>query len=317
MENSKSSYVKIINEICAEENIALSSYSYDWAFCLRKDEKRAFILGYQFGLNPSSVQQVCNDKNIASEVLKEEHIPSVYHACFMAPSMLQYTGGGGSWKELLSRLEKGPIVCKDNYGTGGNLVFKVETQAQLEQAAAAIYAASEAMAVCDYEEILSEYRLVVLDGQIRLAFSKIRPSLTGNGVSTLGALLGEAIAKGQLHSIAVPNDAALSRVLEKGEVYLLNWKHNLGQGATALTLSVDELDQEIVDLAHKTAKALGIRFASIDMIRTEQGWKVLEVNAGVMMEHFASSGEIQYQTAKEIYRDAIRKMFAVTVHASC
>ena len=100
-------------------------------------------------------------------------------------------------------------------------------------------------------------------------------------------------------------------------MYLLNWKHNLGQGATALTLSVDELDQEIVDLAHKTAKALGIRFASIDMIRTEQGWKVLEVNAGVMMEHFASSGEIQYQTAKEIYRDAIRKMFAVTVHASC
>ena len=62
MENSKSSYVKIINEICAEEGIKLSSYSYDWAFCLRKDQKRAFILGYQFGLNPSSVQQVCNDK---------------------------------------------------------------------------------------------------------------------------------------------------------------------------------------------------------------------------------------------------------------
>ena len=51
MENSKSSYVKIINEICAEEGIKLSSYSYDWAFCLRKDQKRAFILGYQFGLN--------------------------------------------------------------------------------------------------------------------------------------------------------------------------------------------------------------------------------------------------------------------------
>ena len=40
MENSKSSYVKIINEICAEEGIKLSSYSYDWAFCLRKDQKR-------------------------------------------------------------------------------------------------------------------------------------------------------------------------------------------------------------------------------------------------------------------------------------
>ena len=177
MENSKSSYVKIINEICAEEGIKLSSYSYDWAFCLRKDQKRAFILGYQFGLNPSSVQQVCNDKNIASEVLKEEDIPSVYHACFMAPSMLQYTGGKGSWKALLAELEKGTLVCKDNYGTGGNLVFKVRTQAELEQAASDIYKSSEAMAVCRYEDIQSEYRLVVLDGEIRLAFSKIRPSL--------------------------------------------------------------------------------------------------------------------------------------------
>ena len=43
MENSKSSYVKIINEICAEEGIKLSSYSYDWAFCLRKDQKRALV----------------------------------------------------------------------------------------------------------------------------------------------------------------------------------------------------------------------------------------------------------------------------------
>ena len=177
MENSKSSYV---NEICAEEGIKLSSYSYDWAFCLRKDQKRAFILGYQFGLNPSSVQQVCNDKNIASEVLKEEDIPSVYHACFMAPSMLQYTGGKGSWKALLE-LEKGTLVCKDNYGTGGNLVFKVRTQAELEKAASDIYKSSEAMAVCRYEDIQSEYRLVVLDGEIRLAFSKIRPSLTGDG----------------------------------------------------------------------------------------------------------------------------------------
>ena len=81
------------------------------------------------------MQQVCNDKNIASEVLKEEDIPSVYHACFMAPSMLQYTGGKGSWKALLAELEKGTLVCKDNYGTGGNLVFKVRTQAELEQAA--------------------------------------------------------------------------------------------------------------------------------------------------------------------------------------
>ena len=39
-------------------------------------------------------------KIIASEVLKEEDIPSVYHACFMAPSMLQYTGGKAAGKHF-------------------------------------------------------------------------------------------------------------------------------------------------------------------------------------------------------------------------
>lgn len=313
MENSKSSYVKILYEICREEGIRISSYSYDWAFCLQKDNKRCFILGYQFGLNPSSVQQVCNDKNIASEVLKEEGIPSVYHACCMAPSMLQYTGGTGNWSLLLEKLREGPLVCKDNYGTGGNLVFKVETQAQLEQAAASIFACSEAMAVCSFEKILEEYRLVMLDGQIRLAFSKIRPYLLGNGTSTVGELMGEALARGQIHDFAIPGVSELGKVPGKNEKYLLNWKHNLGQGAAAEELSVSQLDGKITGLAARTAQALGIRFASIDLIRTGEGWKVLEVNAGVMMEHFASSGPEQYRKAKAIYRDAILTMLEEAV----
>ena len=289
MENSKSSYVKIINEICTEEGIKLSSYSCDAGHLSgESDQKRAFILGYQFGLNPSSVQQVCNDKNIASEVLKEEDIPSVYHACFRAIGpMLQYTGGKGSWKALLAELEKGTLVCKDNYGTGGNLVFKVRTQAELEKAASDIYKSSEATAVCRYEDIQSEYRLVVLDGEIRLAFQRfVRHLLVMK--TTVAKLLAEAIAKGQIHSFLVPNEAELSKLLAKDETYLLNWKHNLGQGASALTLSIPDLEEELVSFVKKTAKALGIRFASIDMIKTETGWKVLEVNAGVMMEHFAS-----------------------------
>lgn len=166
------------------------------------------------------------------------------------------------------------------------------------------------MAVCHYEDIQSEYRLVVLDGEIRLAFSKVSVRHLLVMVCQQSAnCWQEAIAKGQIHSFLVPNEAELSKVPAKDETYLLNWKHNLGQGASALTLSILDLEEELVSLVKKTAKALGIRFASIDMIKTKEGWKVLEVNAGVMMEHFASSGENQYITAKEIYRDAILKMF--------
>lgn len=311
MENSQSQYVRILNEICAEEGISLSSYSSDWAFCLKKDKKRCFILGYQFGLNPSSVQQICNDKNIASEILREEGIPSVYHGCYMAPSMLKYIGSKGNWEALIKQLENGPIVCKDNYGTGGNMVFLVKNQAELEQVTETIFAKSEAMAVCAYEKILEEYRVVVLEDEIQLAFSKIRPAVYGDGTSTVGELLARKLAQGGLSGFAIPAEKELQKVPAPNDPYLLNWKHNLGQGAAALRLDIAALPGEVKELVRRTAEALGIRFASVDVIRTAEGWKVLEVNAGVMMEHFAGTGESEYHTAKEIYRQAIRRMFAL------
>lgn len=308
MENKESNYVKILKEICAEEGIAVSSYSSDWAFRFERAGRHAFVLGYQFGLNPSSVQQICNDKNITSEVLTEAGIPCVYHRCYMAPTMLGYVGSKGSWQPLTEQLREGPLVCKDNYGTGGNLVFRVTDQRELEQAAALIYARSEAMAVCRYEEIRMEYRLVILDGKIRLAFSKIRPSVTGDGQSTLGELLAVRIAAGEGSGYTLPGPRELGRVLPKGEEYLLNWKHNLGQGALARRLLPGELEQEAAALAGAAIEALGIRFASIDVIRTDCGFQILEVNAGVMMEHFAGLSEENYRIAREIYRDALLRM---------
>jgi len=276
---------------------------------LDQGEKKAFILGYQFGLNPSSVQQICTDKNIASEVLKQAGVPSVFHQCYMSPQLQSYIGVHGNWRSLLKELEKHQtLVCKDNYGTGGNQVYLVHNARELEAAASQIFAVSQAMAVCPYEEIEAEYRLVVLDGEIRLAFTKVRPALTGDGVSTVGELFAGYIASGKGSGMAIPDASDLKTVPKAGESWLLGWKHNLGQGATAKELDIETLESEVVSLVQSVYRALRIRFASVDVIRCKDGWKVLEVNSGVMMEHFAGTNEEYYQKAKAIYRDAILKM---------
>lgn len=309
MENRESQYVKILNEICREEGIALSSYSSDWAFMLEKEGKKAFILGYQFGLNPSSVERICTDKNIASEVLRQAGVPCVFHQCYMTPQMQTWIGVQGNWKSLLDELEiHKALVCKDNYGTGGTQVYLVKNARELEGAAAQIFAVSQAMAVCPYEEIEHEYRLVMLDGTIRLAFSKERPALKGDGKKTVGQLFGEYVSSGAGSGLMVPDAADLQRIPGPEETYLLNWKHNLGQGASARKLVLKELEPEVVSLAKQVYRALCVRFASVDVIRCRDGWKVLEVNSGVMMEHFAGTNAQYYGTAKEIYRDAVRKM---------
>jgi glutathione synthase/RimK-type ligase-like ATP-grasp enzyme len=60
---------------------------------------------------------------------------------------------------------------------------------------------------------------------------------------------------------------------------------NLGQGATPKAV---ELTNDHIALARRTMKALGLRLAAIDIIQTADGViKVLEVNDGFMMEHYA------------------------------
>ena len=308
MENRKSNYVRILREICSEEGITLEAYSSDWAFRLEKDGRRAFILGYQFGLNSASTQAVCKDKNITSEVLADLGIPCVFHTLYMCPSMLSYVGSDGSWAPMIKALKEGPLVVKDNYGTGGNQVYLVRTQPELEKAVSEVFTRSQAAAVCPYEEILDEYRLVVLDGDIRLAFAKIRPSLCGDGRHSIRELAAQLLAQGRADSVelAMPDR---ERIPAEGEKVYLNWKHNLGQGASAKKIPKGRIPEQLGSLAVAAAEAVNLRFGSVDIIRTAQGLKVLEINGGVMMEHYAGQSRAKYREAREIYRDALLRMF--------
>lgn len=332
MTNSETNFVKIIKEICSEEGILLRSYSSDWIFMLEKDGKRGIIMGYQFGLNSASVNMLCCDKCAASDLMTEFGIPNIGHVLFASPENQKFIGYPGFWRDLLALLDQhGTIVCKPNEGTGGENVFKCSTDCELEAAVHRIFAKSDYLAVSKYYEIEDEYRAVILDGEIRLLYRKRRPQVIGDGIHTVSELIlaeGAAFGMDSGHI----SKAELARSPAKGERVLLNWRHNLGQGARAdiLTESFsrekpvcpDEggqarrrstsgksaISDRIADIARRVYEEIGVRFASVDIVDTEDGLKVLELNSGVMMENFAGQDESSYQTAKEIYRDAIRLM---------
>ena len=107
-----------------------------------------------------------------------------------------------------------------------------------------------------------------------------------------------------------PPAKTLNRIPGAGERILLNWRHNLGQGARALPVRDEETRREVGLIARRVFEGLNVRFASVDVVETAEGLKVLEINSGVMMENFAGQDEESRQIAKEIYRDAIRKMMS-------
>lgn len=306
MSNQSSNFVKIIKEIAKEEGIDYQSFSYEWIFYLSKNGKTGQIFGYQFGLNNATVQSICEDKSAASELLTYFKIPNVEHYCFMSPENMKYIAMQGNWKEILYLLEKHhQLVCKDNKGTSGELVYFVCNLAELENAASNIWKTAKAMSVSPYYKIEKEYRVILLNKEIKLIYLKQRPCLIGDGKSTIKQLYGEYWMTQKNPYQAWISIKDFEKILKKGEIYELNWKHNLGLGSIAILETEKKVIEPLRKLALLAAEKLSISFASIDIVKIGEEYKILEINSSVMMEYFSRQNSDYYQLAKNIYREAI------------
>ena len=309
MKNSKRTYTSLIKEICKEEGIEVESFSDDWVFRLKKDDKFKHILGYRFELNTGAIDSLCNDKSAASAILISQDVPCVEHYFFLSPGNLFYLNSLGNWEEMVRLLEEHnqKVVCKQNEGTGGTNIYFVDNQISLEKAVQKLFSIGRSLAISPFYEIENEYRVVILDNEILLIYKKVIPYVIGDGVNTMLQLLAKSPNKYNLKELS--ENIQFYDIPIEGEMVRLNWRHNLGQGATAELVDDEELLNQLSLIAQQTSQVLNIRFASVDIIKTGDELKVLEVNSGVMMEFFSSMNENHYEISKRIYKSAIKKMF--------
>ena len=282
MENSTRCFVKIIKEICEEEKIDLESFSYDWIFRLHKGDIYNYIIGYQFGLNSCAVHSICCDKSAASEIMTSFEIPNIEHNFFMSPINQKYVSNLGNWEKMMEMLNKhGNLVCKSNEGTGGRQVFRVTNQYELENAVFAIFRKNRSMAISPYYDIENEYRVIVLNGEIKLIYTKRRPYIVGDGTHTISYLILKSMDNDKNNLVLKEIDQnEFNRVLNNGEVFYLNWKHNLGQGAYAQIEDYNLINGDIRNIVNLLVDKMNIRFASIDIVNCHEEYKVLEINSG-------------------------------------
>ena len=93
-----------------------------------------------------------------------------------------------------------------------------------------------------------------------------------------------------------------------------SFRHNLSGGAhPELIAKGSELYNSLSALASAAGKALGLRFATIDILEDKDGPKVLEINRGVCADVFAKSVEGGREIAKDIYQKAIQKLFDISL----
>ncbi|MBS0196533.1 MAG: hypothetical protein JSR77_07230 [Planctomycetes bacterium] len=318
MQNADRALSRIIRSLAEERGICVQSIGEGWILQLTRGETVRHVYGYAFDLNTAATHQIACDKAATAEVLAARGVPHIPHRLFLHPCMARFVPLKGNWPGMLAFCEAAgwDVVAKENAGTGGRGVLRVRNPVQLESAVYSLFARSNSVALSPYREARTECRFILLNNRCELAFSKVRPSVIGDGTSTALELLAKQISMGGFtgdHRRLLENleeDAAhaLAQIPPATTEFLLNWRHNLGQGAMAKSIAPDSAP-EASDLALSAAKALNLMFGSVDVLLTAQGPQVLEVNAGVMMEFVARGVEGGQEIAERIYAAALDQMF--------
>jgi len=256
-------FVDAITKFCTSRGIACEVRSQGWLIVMQSGDKRRFALGYDLGLNSAISHRIASDKAATSDILAMSDIPRIAHTQFSNPVLAEYTPASGLREAMQALLRQHPqgVVVKPNESTSGRLVFKVTTEAQLDDAMRKIFASHLSLAVAPYVDIAEEVRVVLIDDTPLAVYAKLR-----------GA----------------------------------DWRHNLDLGARPVLLPPGAAHDACVALAVRATQAIGIRFASIDVVRVANEWKVLEINSGVMME---TLGRHHPELVHAAYTAALDKLF--------
>lgn len=306
----KNVFKEIIQEICNENNIKYKFLSKDWVIMLEKNGKMRFISGYKFDLNSHGIGLIADDKYALYEVLKHKNIPIIEHKIvYNKTNHLDYAIGCNTYEYVKDYFIKNNnhIVIKSNNGTCGNNVFNVTNINQIDDILDKIFINNYSISICPFYKIKNEYRVIMLNGENKLLYTKYLPVVVGDGNKTIRQLLLEF---NYGYFIDKLEDKKYDRVLANKEKFEYTWKFNLSQGSMAKKLEDNLLAEKLIELAKKVCNEINFKFGSIDIIETiDNELLVLEVNSGVMLENYIKLNPNEYKKAKDIYKEAIQMLF--------
>lgn len=277
-----------------------------WVLRFTDGRRARHSWGFNLEINSSASHLLACDKAAASQLLRSCGLPCVEHHCVLHPRMGPYAPASGSFAAALDlfRSLHRDCVIKDNNGTAGMGVYRVQSERALEAAMIRLFNRVHAVSIAPFVDIRSEKRFVFLDDQCLLAFEKIRPCVTGDGVRSFAQLVQASGAEFDPETAA---DA--EEVVPAGAKRVLSWRHNLSKGAAARELN--HAEESATQLAARAMQALNLRFASIDVIETDSGISILEANSGVMLESVRAYIADGDRRAVSIYRAAYQAMWAM------
>jgi len=293
---------EIIEKIGNELDIKVTHLSDNWVNVLEKNREIHYIQGYKFDLNNHGIGNIIDDKGLFNDLLVYKKIPCVYQKVIFNDYKRE---------DVLDFFNKNnrEIIIKGNIGTCGKEVYKVDNEIDLFNVIDKLFLSQFSLSLSPYIEAKSEYRVIILNNDVRVIYGKIKPFIIGDGIHTIYELAIKFNDYYKENKDKLKNPNYIPKVNEK---IILNYQFNLSNGALMFQEIENNLKERLITLAKIVSNNLNITFGSIDIFETSNNeLLVLEANSGVMMNNFIKQNSNGYDIAYNLYKDAIKLMFNI------
>ena len=262
------------------------------------------IVGHNFPLLDQAISKVIADKYALYEYCKLKNVPIIKHHILFNPNNKYGSNTNNLITKYYEEYHK-DVVVKPNVGCMGEGVYHPQNKKELLNNIKDLFKTNFSISICPYYEVDREYRVIVLDNEIRLIFEKKKLQVKGNGIQSIKDLLIEENPSYFKDRVL---DKSFNRILKKDEIYNYDWRFNLEKGATAKLVDDKEVYNKLSKFALEIANKLNIRFASIDIIKYHNKYFIMEINSSVCLNKICNFLE-DNSIVTDIYRDVIKKMF--------
>ena len=304
---------RIIKQIALENDLSYEVLSCDLVIKLTKGNKIRYINGYKFGLNSHSLGLILDDKYATYELLNSLGISVCkHHILFRPTNHNSYAKNYNSFKycyDLFLKYNKN-VILKVNNGTCGDGVYHITTKKELKKIYNHLLKYNFSISLCPYYDIKNEYRVILLNNEIKIMYGKINPVVIGNGKDKLIDLLKDFNINYFGYKTNLKKNINYNKVLKKDEKFIYDFKYNLSKGSI-ITEDIDKETKSIISkMAKDVSKKINLGFGSIDIIKTiDNKYYVLEINSGVMIENYIKLTSDGVKKAKKVYEEAVLEMF--------
>ena len=262
-------FVSQISSAASIYNVRLSWLSNNYIAVLESGYGTKFIVGYYFPLNSAAASMAADDKVATAEILTYSGVPNV------GQSLIRFKSTKGLTRQMrrVVDLFPFPMVVKPYRGTGGRDVTRIDSEEGLVATFIDLRKRHQALAVSSWLDIKNEYRVIVLHDRVQLMFEKVR---------------------------TIPQGRIIGITRSRPE-----WRHNLRFGSVPVVKTAHDICTPLSMIALRAMRALGLNFASVDIVATSGGLAVLEINSGVCLEKFSTFSPEHFYCAGQVYSHAL------------